>query len=249
MELVKTSTPEDRDRALRQAELGRLERDMAEREAALADLKAALAAFELRYWQAFAVPYAALDELEATIAEKAARLDPDDNTKRRKAERLRARADGLVAAPEPEERAQPDDELKAVYRSLSKRVHPDLAADEDERRQREVQMAEVNAAYRRGDVAWLSQRLLGQEPGDTLALLDAQIAVVEQRLTQADATLATLEATPLAKLMRHEARARSEGRDLFARMLRELEEVEQALKKRQKTLDRRLGKRLMGGPS
>jgi hypothetical protein len=243
MDLVKTSSPEDRERALREAELGRLERDMAEQEAALADLKARLAAFELRYWQAFAPAYTRLDELEATIAERASQLDPADNTKRRKAERLRARAEGLEPIAPPEDRAEPDDELKAAYRALSKRVHPDLAGDEDERRHREARMVEVNAAYRRGDVAWLSQQLLGQAPGDTAERLAAPIAGVTRRQSEAKAALATLEATPLAKLMRHDARASEEGRDLFKRMLRELDEHEQALRKRLKQLDRRLGKR------
>jgi hypothetical protein len=243
MDLVPTSGPEERDLATLKAELGRLERDMAEREARLADTRAAIAAFEHRYWQAFAASYAALDDLEATVAEKASQLDPGNNTKRRKAERLRARANGLVPAPEPEERAQPDDELKAIYRSLSKKVHPDLAPDEGERARRETLMAEVNAAYRRGDVALLSRMLLGQEPGSTRERLEAQIAAVARRLEQATAAQAAEDATPLARLLRHEARAREEGRDLFAKLRRELADAEQALRKRVKALDRRLDRR------
>jgi hypothetical protein len=237
MDLVPKPGPEQRELAMLQAELGRLERDMAEREARLAAMKADQGAFEHRYWRTFAATYATLDDLEATIAERAADLDPTDQTKRRKAERLRA---GNLQAPEPEARAEQTDELKALYRALSKRVHPDLAPGEPER---EALMAKVNAAYQRGDVALLTQLLLGQEPGSTMERVEAQIAAVKQRLAQADAAIATADATPLARLMRHEARARAEGRDLFAKLARELADEERALRKRLKALERRLDRR------
>lgn len=243
MDLVPKPGPEQRELAKLQAELGRLERDMAEREARLQAAQADQAAFEHRYWRTFAAAYALLDDLEATIAERAAALDPADQTKRRKAERLRARAEGAAPAAEPEERAEQTDELKAAYRALSKRVHPDLAPDEPERARREALMAEVNAAYQRGDVALLSQLLLGQQPGSTLERVEGQIAAVKQRLARADAAIATLDASPLARLLRHEARARAEGRDLFARLARELAEEERALRKRLKALERRLDRR------
>ena len=70
-----------------------------------------------------------------------------------------------------------------------------------------------------------------------LGTLDDHVYVLE------DAAIATLDATPLARLMRHEARARAEGRDLFARLGRELAEQERALRKRMKALERRLDRR------
>ncbi|MDT0379007.1 J domain-containing protein [Streptomyces sp. DSM 42041] len=119
--------------------------------------------------------YARLDELDAQIAEAVAARsgDPED---RRRAEEARAivmpmpgveelfhgwiDSDGL--SPEaaamlneqqvqPPSRVRPDDETRRAYRELVREAHPDLAADDAERRRREEFMVRVNQAYARGD--------------------------------------------------------------------------------------------------
>ncbi|OEJ98063.1 hypothetical protein [Streptomyces thermolilacinus] len=125
--------------------------------------------------------YARLDELDALIAEaRAARTgDPDDL---RRAQEARALvmpmpgvdelfhnwidSDGLspeaaamlneqpVQAPR---RVRPSDEARKLYRDLVRKAHPDLAAEEAERRRRDEFITRVNAAYARGDEAQLRQ--------------------------------------------------------------------------------------------
>jgi hypothetical protein len=119
--------------------------------------------------------YARLDELDAQIAEAVAARsgDPED---RRRADEARAivlpmpgveelfhgwiDSDGL--SPEakamlneqpvqPPSRVRPDEETRKAYRDLVRKAHPDLAADDAERRRREDFMVRVNHAYARGD--------------------------------------------------------------------------------------------------
>ncbi|MDT9681947.1 hypothetical protein RND61_07650 [Streptomyces sp. TRM76323] len=125
--------------------------------------------------------YARLDELDALIAEaRAARTgDPEDL---RKAQEARAvvmpmpgvdelfhswiDSEGLspeaaamlneqpVQAPR---RVRPSDEARKLYRDLVRKAHPDLAAEEAERKRRDEFITRVNTAYARGDEALLRQ--------------------------------------------------------------------------------------------
>jgi hypothetical protein len=54
----------------------------------------------------------------------------------------------------------PSEELKSLYREAAKRVHPDMAATEWERAQREERMSEVNLAYEAGDELTLRRILM-----------------------------------------------------------------------------------------
>ena len=49
--------------------------------------------------------------------------------------------------------------LKALYREVAKRVHPDLTSDEADRRRRQTLMAEANRAFQQGDVQRLARIL------------------------------------------------------------------------------------------
>ncbi|MFP5501176.1 MAG: hypothetical protein ACLGIN_01715 [Candidatus Sericytochromatia bacterium] len=255
MDILKTASLDDWELARRRAELSRLEADLADEERALAGYQEALAAFERRYFEAFAARYRELDELEAQIAEKAAALRPDDAGKRRKAERLRARADGLGAAAAPEDvevvRPQRDDAIKAVYRSLSKLIHPDLAVDPIERPEREALMAKANAAYAAGDLEALTylmgERAVHHAPAvpdgeEALSRVMRQIDLAARRVAQAKEARAAAEDNELARLMRRSAKAEEVGRDLFAQIAQEFEEAARQAKKRIKALDRRLAK-------
>ena len=260
-ELIKRGAPLDWELGRRRTELARVERRLAGRVQALADFKAELAEFRVRYATALARPYAELDELEARVAEAAAQLRPDDAGKRRKAERLRAIADEHTAvarpAPAPTQTGKPQapEGLRRLYRDLTKLIHPDLASDPTERERREALMIQANAAYAEGDEATLAylmgQRELEAQAGDDaerlLERLMRQIAQAEGRLEAPERELAEAEASDLAKLMRREAAAREEGRDLLGRFVAEVEEAQQQARKRLKALERRLAKGARAG--
>lgn len=252
-ELVKRSTLTDWELARRQSELERLEEAIALREAALAAYRAELDDFHRRYAEALARPQAELLEIEARAAEVAARLRPEDATKRRKAERLRAEAEGRarpVPAPEAPARPKPADELRKLFRELTKLAHPDLAADPAERAHRETLMIQVNAAYAEGDAGALAY-LLGKwqagtvESDDAEAKLDRvmrRIAEAEARLRGKQGELEGLQGSDWAQLMRRAQLAEREGRDLFAKFVAAVEDEKRQALKRLKTFERRLAK-------
>ncbi|MGQ3551472.1 J domain-containing protein, partial [Streptomyces rochei] len=57
----------------------------------------------------------------------------------------------------PPQRVRPGEEARRLYRDLARKVHPDLAQEEDERVRREAFLTRVNAAYARGDEAQLRE--------------------------------------------------------------------------------------------
>lgn len=257
MDLVKRATQLDWELGRKRAELARLESDLAERERALAAYQDDLDAFQRRFGHALANHYAELDELEAQIAERAAQLRPDDASKRRKAERLRARVTARHQ-PAPHTLAEvagkpaASDAARKLYRDFTKLAHPDLVADPAIKAQREAAMVQANAAYAAGDVGTLSYMLgawnlaaAGPEPDDpvsVLARLDRQIDQTAGRLDAPAKAREELEASDIGRLMRRAVLAERQGRDLLERLLEEADEMKREARKRLKTLERRLGK-------
>lgn len=264
MDIVKRGSQLDWEIRRRRTELGRLERALAAKELAIETFEDRLEAFRRRYVLALQGPYAELDELEAQVAERAAQVRPDDASKQRRAERARARADETaghakpIPAPSwtPPEKPEPTDDLRKLYRDLTKRVHPDLVSDPAERERREAIMTQVNAAYAARDaetLAYLSghwEVATAAPEGDdaevTLARIEALIEQAQGRLGALDRELAAAEETPLAKLMRRAELAERQGRDLMDRLVEEVEEAQQQARKRLKQLDRRLAKARRG---
>ncbi len=247
--IARRAAPHDQELARRQADLARIERELAASEAAWKAYADQLFAFQRRYLQAFGATFAELEELDAQIAERAAQVRPADNAKQRKAERARARLTPFAGgggeapvAPKP----SPTDELRAIFRALTKRIHPDLADDEAERQRREALMVEANAAYAAGDVAALAYLSARQEPAaaeDALDRLTRRIALAQAQLARAEARRAASEASDLARLMRRETKAKDDGRDLFRKLAGELEEELKHARKRLRALTRRAEKR------
>jgi hypothetical protein len=257
MDLVKRATQLDWELGRQRAELARLESELAVRERALADYQDALDAFQRRFGHALATHYAELDELEAQIAERAAELRPDDASKRRKAERLRAKVEARhqIAPPSPAEVAgkpQASEAARKLYRDFTKLAHPDLETDPEAKSRREAAMVQANAAYAAGDVDTLSYMLgvwtldaTGPEPDDpasALARLERQIAQTAGRLEAPAKARSALEASDIGRLMRRASLAERQGRDLLDRLLEEADEMKREARKRLKTLERRAGK-------
>ncbi|MFJ8695151.1 hypothetical protein [Streptomyces roseolilacinus] len=137
--------------------------------------------FSRLHHQKLGPTYARLDELDALIAEaRAARTgDPEDLRRAQEArgmvmpmpgvdELFHSWIDSEGLSPEAAamlneqpvqapRRVRPSDEARKLYRDLVRKAHPDLAAEEAERKRRDEFITRVNTAYARGDEALLRQ--------------------------------------------------------------------------------------------
>ena len=146
--IVRRASPEEEGLAKKSEELALLQAELAERELFLTNLRAELAAFEGEYFRQVGTLYAELDEWNAKIAERLAEQHGTEEA-RSAAAQARTQAEESNAAVHGEAAATreftPSAELKAVYREVAKRVHPDLATDAADYHKREQFMAEANA--------------------------------------------------------------------------------------------------------
>src|SRR5208282_3935802 len=184
-----------------------------------------------RYLRQVGTLYAELDEWNAKIAERLAKEEGTEES-RSAAAQARAQADESDSAVHGEAaKAQefiPSAELKALYREVAKRVHPDLATDEADRQRRDQFMAEANAAYQRGDAEKLRRILEEYESspesvrgagiGADLVRVLRQLKQVRDRIAAIILEVANLAETEIAKLKAKADIAANEGRDLLAEM-------------------------------
>ena len=146
------------------------------------------------------------------------------------------------ASGEAEPSAPPEVEaaevaLKRIYRRLARLLHPDLAQGEEEAKRLSGQMAQVNAAYARGDLTELSvlaERLGAGEPLGELskeerrAHLEKRIATLERILASLERERSRLQGSDTERL-RAEADCRAKtGGDSVAETKAELLEETQA---------------------
>ncbi|MFQ5942715.1 MAG: hypothetical protein ACE5JF_04105 [Anaerolineales bacterium] len=128
------------------------------------------------------------------------------------------------AAPEPEQA-----ELKALYRELAKRFHPDLTTDPGEKEWREEMMAAVNAAYQNHDLNALLE--LQQQPDlppqkvtlsrqDILAEMAAEVLRLDRLIVTLTRKLDELSGSALAQLQLDVSIA---GQDLLSQIAKDLE--------------------------
>jgi hypothetical protein len=122
-----------------------------------------------------------------------------------------------------EEKAQ----LKAAFRALAKKFHPDLVMDPGEKTRREDIMAEVNQAYAASDLRELEKLLeqpevMSGQPSRTraeeLRHLSEEIRRLDAVISDLEKTLSDLTNSATLKLMLDVSMARNEGRDLLAEM-------------------------------
>lgn len=223
-------------------ELASLESELAEREIELLDLTAAVDAFERLCRHVLASRYAELDALKARIAEAAAASRPGNSEARHRAKRAREQADRSYqtaeyeeAQPPPEGAKQPTEEVRALYRKVVKRIHPDLARSEEDREARHALMVEANRAYEDGDVQYLGDLLRrvdkwgAADSSGTAATLAAsltlRIANAGTRLEALEEAIAAIRASDRYLLA---IRAEESGRvidDLAARLDAEIAQL------------------------
>lgn len=234
--------PEEEELARLRARLADLQDELADRELDLATRRRELTDFQTRYLVIVGTRLAELDQREAQIAALLAARQPSPEAER-EAEASAARAresaealgddpDALRQAAAEAPREIPED-LKKLFRKVAKAVHPDYAADDDERPLRERAMAEANAAYETGDVDRLKAILAdwenrpeavpGEGTGAELVRVIRAVAAVEARIAELAAEIASCGEGSLAALFAQAQEAHAEGRDLLEEMAGDVE--------------------------
>ena len=118
-------------------------------------------------------------------------------------------------------------QLKAAFRALAKKFHPDLVMDPGQKERREEIMADVNQAYAASDLRALENLLEQTEEvsGEPTRTREAEIRHLSDEIRRLDAVISGLEKvlsdltnSATLKLMLDVSMARNEGRDLLAEM-------------------------------
>ena len=254
---VELLSPEQRELLEKQEHLSVLETALADRELALQTLDAELRSFHALYLRRVGVKFADRDRLDALIAEAVAQSRPADPMSRQAADAARSRAQETAAAVDTPVVAsqgggfKPSDKLKALYRDMAKRVHPDLAPNEASRTRRTQLMAEANLAYGAGDEARLRALLADWEASPDvvegsgvaadLVRTIRKIHQVKRRLMQIDDEIAELMRSDLSKLKNEVDAAQGDGRDLLGEMVVALEAEIATLERRWREVCRKRG--------
>lgn len=172
--------PEEQELARLTAQQTELEEQLASAELALESATGETERFKWRYNRTVGALYAELDELEAKSAHTQLKQAPNDPELRAKAKASQQRAKKsaeeaglatLQSKPEPEITPA----LKQSYRRAVKLLHPDLALTERERQRRTTLMAQVNLAYKRGDLNAI-ERIVKDYGEDPEAIVGEDVA-------------------------------------------------------------------------
>jgi hypothetical protein len=122
--------------------------------------------------------------------------------------------------------------IKALYRQLCRRFHPDLTQDPAERARRTETMAAVNSAYAARDLAALetlaekadrSRWIETGTPEQRLVGLKDKLRQLQQRLEQVQQEIRELVDSPAAQMSLDVKLAKRRGRDLLAEMAAQVE--------------------------
>lgn len=238
-DIIPRKTPEDEELNKKLAELYELKTELSQRELDLATLKAELRVFEAKYLRIVGVRYTELDVIEAEIAKFQASLNPGDNEAQEFAKQAYNRAKESAQAasgiqePPQHNKFTPSETLKALYREIAKKIHPDFAIDEEERERRQRLMAEANRAYEDGDEARLKSILdewesspdsvRGEGVGIELVRVIRKIAKAKKRLPVIDNEIRQLKQSDLYQLKIKVEESESQGRDLLGEMASQLD--------------------------
>lgn len=233
---VKAHRPEEAELEKKLQELGGLQSRLAELELQLCNLRLELSEFESLYCAKVGAVYAELDELDAQIAERNAQRKPNDpraaeaaSTARRQADESRKATTDALDVP-----AQPmrSETLRELYKAAARRLHPDLARDDADRKIRERLMTEANLAYARGDEARLRaileeydsspDNVVGTDVAAELVRAIRRISLVNKRIQKAEAEIADLKASELFTLKSMVEDGKKSGKDVLGDMVERL---------------------------
>ena len=231
---ARVRSPEERELERKRSELAALEAELIEEELRLSTLQAELAAFRPEFLRVVGVRYAELDCFKARIAEARAARAPADAAAHAAVAAARAAANDSAAeahgraSDEPVAPFDPPGELKTLYRSAARRLHPDLAATDDDRGRRHEWMTKANEAYQRGDAEALAalvseweaspESVSGTGIASDLVRVIRQIDRVRRRLDSIARTSRELEESDLYALRQKCKTCADAGRNLLEEM-------------------------------
>lgn len=225
-EIIHKLTPEQEELEKKKAELAELETELADKELNLATFQAELNAFEKEYMRIIGVRYTELDRIEAQIEEYIALLESTQDFK-------------------------PSPELKRLYREVAKKIHPDLATDDESRRRRQCLMAEANIAYENGNLEKLKsilqdwknspESIKGEGISFELIRIIRQIAQSRERLKAIQLEIVALEQTDLFQLKTKVVESKKVGQNLLTDMADKLDKKIHSAMKKLEELKTKLG--------
>jgi hypothetical protein len=207
------------DELVTTADAERLRDRLAAIEEEQATLEAELAAFNADYLREVVTVLAELHEVEAKIAALVAgRSGSAEDRAAASSARARAReTTAAVKAIPPAPGPLPTGDLKKLFREAAKRMHPDLAPDDETRRHAEAFMKRLNLAFSNSDAEaigdlvrqWDSSR---PAPEDGARRVSALVTAIDR----AQARLDEVRNSELAAMMERAMAAAAAGTDLMA---------------------------------
>ena len=222
----------------REAELASLEAELLEAQVVLKTLERELGEFNQRQLDLFGKRYSRLDRLEADLAAARAEHAPRSRKKIRydepedesRATREEFMAQVLAPRPPP----PPDEGLRALYKKLVKRLHPDHALDDADRSQRDHWMRQLTKAWAERDYETLRRIVththdLSEHPASSgptaRRLVTVLRGIADQRsaLRETVMSIEKLHASPLGLMRDAEQFARTQGHDMLAGLAADLD--------------------------
>jgi len=247
----KINSPEENELELKRIELAKLSELLAEKELELTTLRSFVLHFEHRYLKEVGIKYVELDEINAQIAEKMARQNPQDTDFQEESEIARETANNTAKefhsheVPNEEELSKdfkPSEEIKILYRQIAMKIHPDRATGEKEKAYQTRLMAQVNDAYAAGDIERLRQILqewesspesvIGEGIAVDLVRTIRSISQIKGRLKTIEKEIKTIKETEMHKMMMQVQEAEKSGRDLLNELSAKIESDIQLAKER-----------------
>lgn len=241
-EIIRSSTPVEDEINRKRIELASLENQLAEAELALVTFENQLRHFEEFYNAKVGIYLVELDELNARLAEAHAILSPTDEFLHQQARAAREQAQKSFneSSKEPENFEedqpkvfQPSEDIKKIYRDLAKKVHPDLAKDEEDRERRNRFMQEVNKAYSEQDIERLKELLSDwldfgvDDFSDRLELelkrINKLILNLKQKIREITQRRLILERSELGKFKTAYEEAQMSGVDIFSQIILDIQ--------------------------
>lgn len=238
--IAKSNSPEEDELQSKRAEFFTLSEHLSEKELEFANLRSSILHFESRYFRKVGIKYLELDEINAQIAEKIAKQDPQNSTFQKEAETARESAKRTAEefysreiSEESAKEFKPSEEIKKLYRQLAIKIHPDKANDDKERNYRTRLMAEVNSAYGAGDIERLRQILqewesspesvIGNDIGADLIRIIRSISQIKGRLITIEKEIETIMNSDMYKIMKQVQQAEKESRNLLDELSRKID--------------------------